>query len=133
MSAPPSRNAAISAKCRECAYDEIAPGTWRQQVAACPATSCPLWRFRPLPNPAPAWLASRDVADLPEGWSTLSHEQALAALKTGTIGSDLSAKGGQISPSQPRRVSKCPSNGEAAKTTGFMPIPERQPERRCNL
>jgi hypothetical protein len=44
-----SRTAAINAKCKDCIYDKCAPGTWRQQVEACAARSCPLWDFRPKP------------------------------------------------------------------------------------
>lgn len=38
---------AINAKCRECIYDDLAPGNWRQQVEACPCTDCPLYAVRP--------------------------------------------------------------------------------------
>lgn len=41
---------AVDAKCRECIYDELEPGRWKQQVAACTATSCPLYPVRPLPR-----------------------------------------------------------------------------------
>ncbi|MGH7239626.1 MAG: hypothetical protein ACREHG_06120 [Candidatus Saccharimonadales bacterium] len=43
-----SMRAAINAKCKECIYDPIAGnGTWRQQVEACTAHSCPLYELRP--------------------------------------------------------------------------------------
>lgn len=43
---------AINAKCRDCIHDpQAGQGTWRQQVAACTCTSCPLWPVRPLPYP----------------------------------------------------------------------------------
>lgn len=41
---------AIDAKCKACIYDEAEPGRWRQQVAACTVTSCPLHPVRPLPR-----------------------------------------------------------------------------------
>lgn len=38
----------VNLKCKECIYDPISGrGTWRQQVEACTATSCPLWDVRP--------------------------------------------------------------------------------------
>lgn len=46
-----SLRGAINAKCRECIYDpEAGRGTWRQQVAACTSTRCPLFPVRPLPT-----------------------------------------------------------------------------------
>lgn len=60
-----SRKTAIDAKCRDCTHDPIEPGTWREQVALCSATYCPLHPFRPLPRaivkdgrPCPAALAA---------------------------------------------------------------------------
>lgn len=42
-----SLRTAINAKCRECIYDPMVPGRWRQQVAACTVVRCPLWPVRP--------------------------------------------------------------------------------------
>ena len=51
MSAAPfSRKAAIDAKCKDCTYDPLEVGGWRQQVAACTCTDCPLYAFRPMPR-----------------------------------------------------------------------------------
>lgn len=41
---------AINDKCRDCCYDPLAGGTWRQQVGECAAESCPLWHVRPMPS-----------------------------------------------------------------------------------
>ncbi len=38
---------AIDAKCKDCSYDHLDRGNWRQQVHACPCTDCPLWLVRP--------------------------------------------------------------------------------------
>lgn len=46
---PRTRKAAIDKHCRDCIYDRYAPGTWRQQVAACTSPKCALFSFRPLP------------------------------------------------------------------------------------
>ena len=43
-----SLRAAINAMCKFCIYDPIGGrGTWRQQVEACTAPSCPLYAGRP--------------------------------------------------------------------------------------
>ena len=38
---------AINDKCKSCIYDDVAPGTWRQQVTLCAVGDCPLWPYRP--------------------------------------------------------------------------------------
>jgi hypothetical protein len=38
---------AINQNCKDCVYDEIAAGTWRQQVTLCSAKSCALYAVRP--------------------------------------------------------------------------------------
>ena len=46
----------LAAKCIECIYDPSCEGcgNWRQQVAACTDTQCPLYSVRPLSKPQPA-------------------------------------------------------------------------------
>ena len=53
--APLTRQKAIEAKCKDCTYDPLDDGTWRQQVERCDITDCALWNYRPksrskLPN-----------------------------------------------------------------------------------
>ena len=43
-----SRTSAINDKCRDCIYDPLAGGTWRQQTEACRSKSCALWPYRPV-------------------------------------------------------------------------------------
>jgi hypothetical protein len=38
---------AINQNCKDCVYDEIATGTWRQQVTLCSVKSCALYEVRP--------------------------------------------------------------------------------------
>lgn len=38
----------IEEKCKDCTYDHLAPGTWREQVEACGVVSCPLYSVRPM-------------------------------------------------------------------------------------
>lgn len=44
-----SMRAAINAKCKDCNYDPLDTGTWRQQIASCNSTDCSLHPFRPMP------------------------------------------------------------------------------------
>lgn len=83
MNAPTTRGAAIAAKCKDCIHDPAAAGTWREQVAACQCTDCPLWRFRPVQTGAacPAWIKSHDPADLPDGWAKLHHDEAIRRMR----------------------------------------------------
>ena len=39
-----TRQEAINLKCKECAYDELDDGTWRQKVERLDITDCPLWK-----------------------------------------------------------------------------------------
>jgi hypothetical protein len=41
------KQVAIDAKCKDCCYDELDIGTWREQVERSPCGSCPLYEFRP--------------------------------------------------------------------------------------
>ena len=48
MNAPkPSLRKAINAMCKNCTYDHMDKGTWRQQTESCTITRCPLWLVRP--------------------------------------------------------------------------------------
>jgi hypothetical protein len=38
---------AINNKCKNCIYDNLAPGTWLQQVTLCSDVSCFLYEVRP--------------------------------------------------------------------------------------
>jgi len=50
MSEPKTRSEAINAKCRDCIYDPMSSGTWREQVACCISANCALHAFRPMPR-----------------------------------------------------------------------------------
>ena len=39
---------AIEEKCRDCNYDPLDNGTWRQQIESCTSEDCSLWHFRPI-------------------------------------------------------------------------------------
>jgi len=38
----------IEMKCKDCSYDPMDVGTWRDQVERCVVRSCPLWEVRPM-------------------------------------------------------------------------------------
>ena len=38
---------AIDKNCHSCTYDNLAPGTWKQQVTLCGVTECALYEVRP--------------------------------------------------------------------------------------
>lgn len=48
---PKTRGKAIAQYCKWCLFDPKEPGNWRQQITACTATDCPLYRFRPRSKP----------------------------------------------------------------------------------
>jgi hypothetical protein len=39
---------AINAKCKDCIFDPVAGGNWRQQVEACTTPECSLYALRPV-------------------------------------------------------------------------------------
>lgn len=49
MTARLSMRDAINAMCKQCIYDPLSRGTWREQVAGCSSSSCPLHALRPGP------------------------------------------------------------------------------------
>ena len=56
-----TRHQAIRAKCKDCIYDECAPGTWIKQVSDCTSTDCALWPFRPVSS-APDYAEAKESA-----------------------------------------------------------------------
>lgn len=44
----PSLRRAINDKCKDCLYDPLQSGTWREQIEACTSGNCPLFPVRPL-------------------------------------------------------------------------------------
>jgi hypothetical protein len=59
MTARLSMRDAINAKCKDCIYDPVSRGTWREQVRECTSATCPLFPLRPLP------IGARKAEDLP--------------------------------------------------------------------
>jgi len=42
-----SRKKAIDDFCKECNFDPLDRGNWRQQITSCTMTDCPLYAYRP--------------------------------------------------------------------------------------
>lgn len=62
-----SLRTSINEFCKDCTYDDKAPGTWRQQVTLCRAKNCPLYDVRPkTTHPIPKTTKSYYGADLDE-------------------------------------------------------------------
>lgn len=77
-----SLRSAVNAKCRGCGGIDGGRHTWRLHVSVCPVVSCPLWSVRPLATRnVPAWLASRHPSDLPEGFLSLTIEEAIRRIR----------------------------------------------------
>ena len=58
---------AINQHCKSCAYDDLALGTWRQQVTLCGVKSCALYDIRPKSTrPIPESVLSYYEASLGE-------------------------------------------------------------------
>ncbi len=43
----PGMRGKVNAKCIDCIYDPLLPGSWRGQVDKCQDNTCPLWSIRP--------------------------------------------------------------------------------------
>ena len=64
--------------CRDCIYDSLAPGTWRQQVSLCTIKTCPFWDIRakptsPIPESTLRWHGV-DLADFQPRAGDLTQE-----------------------------------------------------------
>jgi hypothetical protein len=47
----PSMRRAVNAMCKDCIFDPVGGGNWRQQVEACTSPSCALFELRPVSRP----------------------------------------------------------------------------------
>lgn len=74
-----SLRGALNAKCRDCAHDPAAPGTWREQVAQCACPSCPLWPLRPAPSGGPFANPPRNPETVSQEWLRMPHGLAKSA------------------------------------------------------
>ena len=60
-----SSKKAIANHCKECTYDPLSDGTWRQQVQACTITKCHLYEFRPITLKSISLRRENILASLP--------------------------------------------------------------------
>lgn len=78
-----SLRAAIDAKCKSCIHDPgSGGGGWREQVAACSSSNCPLHSVRPLPVKAANPVAQRQ-GGAASGIGSINCAQARMAPKNG--------------------------------------------------
>jgi hypothetical protein len=66
-----SLRAAVNDHCKSCIYDNLAPGTWRQQVTLCDAISCPLYGVRrktayPIPESTLSYYGDKSASYQPQ-------------------------------------------------------------------
>ena len=66
-----SMRKAINEKCRDCIYDSLAGGTWRQQTEACTCTDCSLFPYRPVSTSK----STVKSGQMPEGLRRYREEQ----------------------------------------------------------
>ena len=59
--------ARADAHCVSCVYDEMVPGTWRQQVEECQVTLCALWEVRPRSSGSKVLIPTLDHSVTPIG------------------------------------------------------------------
>lgn len=102
---PVTRKKAIDEYCRDCTYDRKAAGGWREQVAACPATNCLLWRVRPIQDirSSPDWIKARDPDALPIDFRAMGQAEAVRAMRAAVAASAFyrPAEGGEGTPGHP--------------------------------
>ena len=55
-----TRQQAINAFCKECIYDELVKGNWRQQVTACTMQNCSLYEYRPISRPKKGYIPKNE-------------------------------------------------------------------------
>lgn len=67
----------IDAKCRDCICDETQPGTWREQIAACTSSRCPLWPVRAEPHGGRMANPPRDPEKVTQEWLSMGLREAI--------------------------------------------------------
>lgn len=76
-----TRQSAIDAKCKDCLYDPgCGKGTWKEQIAQCMSTTCPLWPYRPAPRGGQWFDPPRDPSRIPPEWQEKIARGDAAAL-----------------------------------------------------
>ena len=60
---PKNLRKAIDNMCKDCTYDELDKGTWRQQVAACTIKTCPLHSVRPVGDHNNSTYLTKELLD----------------------------------------------------------------------
>jgi len=70
---------AINAKCRDCNYDQLDTGNWRQQIESCTSEDCALWPYRPVTGATKAARKAEKIAAMtPEEKAVYERKAELA-------------------------------------------------------
>ena len=83
---------AINNMCKDCSYDKYDKGTWRQQIAACTISECPLHEVRPVDEKYNGTHTTHLTIELLNHWQIKPEEldeRARSILKDAPEGSDV--------------------------------------------
>ena len=80
-----TRQQAIDANCKDCNYDELDVGTWRDQIERCSSLQCPFYEYRPLTTATKKGLQRERVASMtPEELHSYRAKQDSARIRLST-------------------------------------------------
>lgn len=83
---PLTRQQAINAKCKDCSYDpKSGRGTWKEQIAQCTISACPLWPHRPSPKGGVWEKPPRDPENIPQKWLDMVGRSDVLAMRRSGI------------------------------------------------
>ncbi len=74
-----SLRAAVNDHCKSCTYDNLAPGTWKQQVTLCSANECALYEVRPkttyaIPESVLSYYGVKSASFQPQNESSMENK-----------------------------------------------------------
>ena len=80
-----TRQQAIDANCKDCNYDDLDVGTWRDQIERCSSPQCPFYEYRPLTTATKKRLQEERVASMtPEELRSYRAKQESARIRLST-------------------------------------------------
>ncbi len=80
-----TRQQTIDVNCKDCNYDELDVGTWRDQIERCPSPQCPFFEYRPLTTATKKRLQRAKIAAMtPEELRSYRAKQESARTRLST-------------------------------------------------